>query len=149
MEISLQLTTKRASIAMFLQDDKERTRALRDGFESFFQPLTELFAMKLAPCVPHDPTQIFGNFKNNFSSNIRNKFRSQLLSADVTTALRFLLMDIQNALSAMSRCIVSQFGFSALQSNSQQLALLRWQLTPSQLWQLANNLIPQFTFDQR
>lgn len=59
-----------------LSDDAEWKRAVKDAFASSIRPLTELFAMILAYCEPADPKDIFDELKENFISDLQNRFKA-------------------------------------------------------------------------
>lgn len=93
--------------------------------------------------------RIFDDFNETFIIDIRNRYWSQPLLANAAMVLQFKLVEIQGALSTMSRCSMSQFGLETPQINLQPLATLQQRQTPDQLWQLANASIQQFNFGQR
>lgn len=103
----------------------------------------------LAYCKPSDPRQLLEDFKDTFIVGIRNRSRLQPLLSDATVALQYVLTEIQDTLSTMSRYSISQFGLSALQNNLQPPAPLQQQRTPYQLRKLANKSIQQFSSSQR
>lgn len=130
-------------------DNAEWKRSLRDEIESFFQLLTEFFAMILAHFKPANPILIFADFKDTFINDNRNRFRSQSLLAETAMALQYVLVEIQKPLSTISKCSMSQIGFETLQNNVHLLATIQQQLTPDYLRQLANVSIQQFNIGQR
>lgn len=57
-----------------LSNNAEWKRALWDGFESFYQPLTESFAKVAAHCELSDLKQIFEGFRDTFITDRWSRF---------------------------------------------------------------------------
>lgn len=85
---------------------------------------------------------LFNDFKNSFLGVIHNRNLSQPLLEDQNSAIQYVLAEIQDALSIVSRFLTNQFGRESLQNKLQPLLTSIQHLKLEQLQQQAKTIDP-------
>ena len=92
--------------------------ALRESFESRFQPLSEFFALILVHCEPSDPCDLWNDHKSLFVSYIRHRYRNdpaalRFLHAE-QSAQKYVLLEIEESLQHIGNIGLADFNLPIL-----------------------------------
>lgn len=133
----------------FLIDDAECRRAHGDGFESFFQPFTELFSLIISHCQPMDPKTLFFIHKDSVIAVFRNRFRNH--SEPRTEELRFhyIYAEVQQSLKDSGFSRNEQFGLPSADPNLPPFLEQTQEDVPTELQRKAEEAISKFNKKQQ